>query len=138
MALTLSLGCNTSVIPIADTVTLTVGTFGTASNGRLNAGETGAGKYPMGIITGAADGTTLTGNTAGTVKAAVESGVTILIDVVGASALTNHLAPVYIASATTLTLSDPGSSIKCGFVKEWVSGTKCKVYLYTPAEILAL
>lgn len=138
MTMAISNECTHSVIPIANGVTLTPGTFGTASSGRLNAGETGAGKYPMGIITAPAEGINLTGDSAGTVKAAVQSGVTVLTDVIGASALTDHLAPVYIASATTLTLSNPGSSIKCGFVLEWVSGTKCKVYLYTPAELLLM
>jgi len=138
MAIAISNECTHSVIPIANGDTLTPGTFGTASGGRLNAGETGAGKYPMGLIVGPAEGINLTGDANGTVKAAVQSGVTVLCDVIGASALTNHLAPVYIASATTLTLADPGSSIKCGFVLEWVIGTKCKVYLYTPAELLLM
>lgn len=49
------------------------------------------------------------------------------VDVVGASAVTNKNATVYMSDDDVFTLSSTGNST-VGKVSRWISGTKCVVY----------
>lgn len=140
MVMKISLGCTNSVFPIENGVTVERGAFGTltAATGLLSQGGTGAGVYSAGIISGPADGLSLTGNAGGTIKAAVESGCTVEMDVTGVTGKADVLSKVYITAAKTLSLTPPAGSVACGVVKEHISGTLCKVYLYTLSELTLL
>ncbi len=105
------------------------------STGKLRVGGED-GDIPVGIVIKSKNGipSELTGNAEGSNEAVVRGGIDIEFDVTGVTGLANLSADVFATSATTLSLTNPGSALAAGYVKRHISGTKAIVHLYDLTE----
>lgn len=116
-------------IPVAAATKIYQDTFVGLSAGYarpLQAGDTF-----VGLASRQADNTS---GAAAAIDVEVEAGAIVILDVTGASGVTNVGALVYASDDQTATLTASSNSV-IGVVRRHVSGTKCAVRLFNEAEI---